>query len=363
MSIVSWGLGQSLALVVYGWTLTQLTTSTTLVTAFFALRAVPRIVIGIPAGRLADHIGHSTSLRLSNLIVFGVIMASAILNALVPSGAAAWILGSALLLGCCDALRISSMQALVNDVSAAGRVSNGLAAMNLVTQVTTLAGSLVGGVLLGPLGLTTCLFLAAICHPAAALCRVPTPTPETHSVLDPEGGLVPGVRSNRSRSQLVRIAALIAFAEIFLFSTVAILPSFVQKALDGGPFGLGLVLAAEALGGAAVLVVMTVITPVPSRTTFLMGLSLGGIALLGQSVAPTVATLLPAIALLGAALSAIDTTTQSVLQANVTVDQRSTAAGVWVVAVGVTPVDSSAWVCSRRRSGCAKQLRYLQSWT
>jgi hypothetical protein len=293
----------------------------------------------VVAGRLADRAGHNTSLRLSNVAAGCVIAISAAVEFSVPSHALACILGASVLLGCCDALRISSMQALVSDVTPPGRLTNGLAAMNLVTQLTTLFGSVVGGVLLGPLGFSISLLLAALCHFGAAICNVVAPSEALRpdvATEKPEGKLSLSVVWRDEH--LPGIVALIVFAEIFLFSTVALLPSFVHRALHAGPFGLGLLLGGEALGGAVVLVIMTLIVTPRARTTAVACIALGGVALVAQSAAPSIVTVLPVLIVFGAVLSALDTTTQSLLQKSVGVNVRGAAAGVWVAAVGVTPL-------------------------
>jgi Transmembrane secretion effector len=336
-SIALSSFGQYLSLVAFSWSVLRVTASALAVALLFALRAAPRVIVGLPAGVLADRLGPRRSVALGNAAAAAIIAGTA---AAAAAGVLSLVvtMAAAVLLGCCDAFRLAGVQALAHDLVRHGSTENGLASMNLTTQLFAFAGSTAGGFLLGAAGLPACLAVTALGHGGAAWFAERSPRAAHPAVAaEAAGSLRDGLILIRRSARLRLLAGVVMLAEIVFFSCLAVLPSYARQAIGGGPGTLGILLGSMSLGGVLALAAMTAAAVPAARLVLLAGSLIAASALLAQSVAPGLAAAIAALVVLGGALAAIDTATQSLLQRSAPRGRRSAAGGVWVFGIGAAP--------------------------
>ncbi len=256
------------------------------------------------------------------------------------------LLAGSATLGAMDTLRQAGTQSMIHGLARRGRAASALAAMNLVMSLAMIVGAALGGVLMAHLGLAEALGVTVVCllGSLASAWRSPSPKTAARSGFEAVGQVKSPSNSMRGAFQLLRqdqtvrrLALVVALAEVLLVSSAAVLPAFTTTVLNGSATELGTLTASISLGGVAILLVLTFRQVSPRYTLVVIALSSGGIALLAVSAAPSPAIAFLPLALLGAAISTLDTTTQSMLLANVAPHQRGAAAGIWVFAVGAAP--------------------------
>ncbi len=323
------------------WLALELTGSPFWVGVVLAVRMVPQLLLGIPAGVVADRLPRRP------LIVAVSALAAAV--ALMAVGLAAggflslpWLLAITLAFGVLDTLRTTATQAYVYDLARASRAASALAATNLAAQLAGALGGAAGGLILERLGITpTFTLVAAAALVGAGSLIVGGPSP------------VEGQRSRRSgapgsyraltllgRNRLVALLALtIILAEIFGFSNMALQPTFARDVFEVGASGLGAMAAARSIGGAVGLAILArLATGEGAGTLFLCTGGVLGVALVGFAATSSFGLALLLLAVVGAAASVLDTLGQTLLQRSAADHERGAAMGIWVFGVGFGPI-------------------------
>lgn len=345
LSAALWSLARSLTIVAFSWTVVSSIQSAFAVPLLFAVRALPGVIFGLFAGPAVDRLGSRPSVIGADSVSAACLIA---LMAISADGKLTFVLllaGSATL-GAMDTLRQTGTQSMIHGLARRGRAASALAAMNLVMSLAMIVGAALGGVLMAHLGLAEALGVTVVCllGSLASAWRSPSPKTAARSGFRAVGQVKSPSNSMRGAFQLLRqnqtvrrLALVVALAEVLLVSSAAVLPAFTTTVLKGSATELGALTASISLGGVAILLVLTFRQVTPRYTLVVVALSSGGIALLAVSAAPSAAIAFLPLALLGAAISTLDTTTQSMLLANVGPHQRGAAAGIWVFAVGAAP--------------------------
>lgn len=368
----------------FSWLTLQATDSPFLVGVVAAARMAPQLVLGIPAGIVADYVDRRTLLVAVNvggtLLLLGVLVAALAGALSLPA-----ILGTVALFGVLDTLRTATTQAYAYDLVRAARATSGMALTNLGAQLLGTLGGVVGGWTLerygGPVAFALIAAVLAVAAAAPLLGARPeagratpppaSPTDVPGSTLvavspgspDDAAGSVTGTaaaggsggarrtapraRPNFGqaatlllRNHLLAVLALaILVAEILGFATQTLLPTFARDVFDVGAAGLGTMTAVRSAGGVLGLLLVARLGPsIRGGLVFVVACTTLGVALLLFSVAPVYAVALVLLAVAGGASSAMDTLGQTLLQRNADERERGAAMGIWVFAVGFGPV-------------------------
>jgi MFS family permease len=137
--------------VVLGWLTLELTDSPMMVAVALALRMVPLLFMGIPAGILADQTDRRLLIQISSA---GMAAASGLVGLLAVAGVLhVWhLLVLTFAAGCVRALYQAARQTFAHDLVGAGELVNALVVLGLSMRVGGLIGSLLTGTITARLG-------------------------------------------------------------------------------------------------------------------------------------------------------------------------------------------------------------------
>jgi MFS family permease len=327
--------------VVLGWLVLDLTNSPLLVGVALALRMAPLLVVGLPAGVLADRGDRLVLLRGANTTMALALTAVGTLTVLgrVTIGL---VLALTVLIGCARALQQVTQQVHAHDLVGAARLTEALGILGIAMRIGGLTGSLLAGRLIGGLGPGVAYLAAAA---ATLLGTLILPRRSAHAVRPPTTsgtvweGLSGFLEAARAEPRLPLLMALTAAGEVLGFSHQAVLPSLARDVLRVGPEGLGVMNAARQAGGIIGMLAVGRLSQMGGLTALFVGV-LGvfgaGVALLG--LAPGYGAVLLLLLLINAVGAMADVLGQSLIQQTVPTALRGRASGAWVVAIGVGPV-------------------------
>jgi MFS family permease len=336
------------------WITLEATGSPFFVGVVTAARMVPQLVIGIPAGALADWLDRRLLIAASNglsvllLLVLAGLSSGDLLTTPV-------LVAVSVLYGILDTVRMSATQSYVYGLVRSARANSGMALTNLGTQLFSTIGGLAGGFALERFGSPITFGLIAL---AALLATVvlflPTGPAATGDGVtgQPSGGpgsQLPGRRQKADfgramtlvlRNRMLTVLALaILLAEIFGFASQTLLPTFARDVFSVGASGLGIMTAARSAGGALGLLLLSRIgAEGRSGLVFVVAAGAFGLALLLFAVSPAYALALVLLGLSGMCASIMDTLGQTLIQRNAEEHERGAAMGLWVFSVGFGPV-------------------------
>jgi len=210
---------------------------------------VPVPLLALPAGQLADRLP-----RVTLVVIWGFADAAGVaLLLLVTIGGAhqLWqFIALAGLTGTIAALGAPAGRALTPEIVPTELLGGALALRSIAGEVATIGGPVVGGLLFAirpeavyaagaALLVGSSLLMLRVSHPAA-IAR----TGATATGLD---SLLGGIRFIRSTPIILGAITLDLFAVLF-GGSVALLPLFAKSVLHTGPFGLGILRSAVAVG-------------------------------------------------------------------------------------------------------------------
>jgi MFS family permease len=327
------------------WITLEATGSPFLVGVVAAARMAPQLVLGIPAGALADWFARRTLIVAANatgVVLLLALVALAVAGLLSPL---VLVLVSAVY-GMVDTVRMAATQAYAYDLVRTSRATSGMALTNLGTQLLSTVGGLAGGYALerfggaATFGLVAVALLVATASPLlGGRPSAPTKPPPATSPRKarPDFG---HAATLLTRNRLLAVLAFcIILAEIFGFAGQTLLPTFARDVFDVGASGLGIMMAVRSGGGALGLLLLTRLGPEGrSGLLFVTTAGMFGLALLLFAVSPFYALALVFLALSGGCASVMDTLGQTLMQRNADERERGAAMGLWVFSVGFGPV-------------------------
>ena len=287
--------------VALGWQMYDLTGSAWNLGLVGLVQFLPALALTVPAGLLIDSVDRRHVLAASLAIQCA---AAAILGWGSVSG---WVTRDLILLVCvligtARALQLPAQQAIIPALVAAEDLPHALAVNALMNKMSMIGGPALGGVLYagGPglvYGLCAGLFL--ISTVLALLVAVPRVLRLREAIS--WTSLFAGIGFIRSHPVVLGAMSLDMFA-VLLGSTTALLPIFAMDILHTGPWGLGLLRAAPALGG-LFMTVLIARSPMGNKVGHRMfiAVALYGVATIGFSFCTQLIWSLAALAAIGAA--------------------------------------------------------------
>ena len=327
--------------VVLGWLVLDLTNSPLLVGVALALRMAPLLLIGLPAGVLADRGDRIVLLRGANTTMA---LALTLLGTLTVLGRVTVesILAITFFVGCARALQQVTQQTHAHDLVGPARLTHALGALGIAQRLGGLTGALLAGWLIGHRG-PAMAYLAA-----AGACLVATlvlPRRSAHPAHASAGatsvweGLSSFFQAARAERRLPALMALTAAGEVLGFSHQAVLPSLARDILHVGPEGLGAMNAARQAGGIVAMLCVGRLSQLGGLTSvFVTALGVFGVGVAALGLAPGYGSVLLVLTMVNAVGATCDVLGQSLMQQAVPPHLRGRASGAWVVAIGVGPV-------------------------
>ena len=327
--------------VVLGWLILELTDSVFMVGVGLGLRNLPLLLVGIPAGVVADRGDRVRLLQVSGIVLT---LITATLGLLVGlQVASVWpVLALTFITGCARALHQTARQSYAHDIAGADGLVQALALVALTSRVGGLIGSLLTGFLIARYGTALAYLAVAAGYLGSALVMLRARSNARPSAAD--GGSLGAdvfdfLTMIRRDRVLLHLMSLTAVAEVLGFSHQALLPSLARDVLQVGPAGLGVMTAARQVGG---LIGITVTSGLAAARSlgplFLIVLVAFGASLVSLSLAGSFVVVVLILVGTNAMGAVTDVLAQTLIQLAVPSGRRGRAGGAWVVAIGMAPL-------------------------
>lgn len=216
---------------------------------------LPGFLFALPAGHVADRYDRRTIVLGCHL---GVATAAVVLAALAWSGGRSLlpIYGTLALLGTIRAFSGPAGQALMPNLVGRAQLERAVALGSSAWQLAMIAGPSLGGVLYAATGKAWVVYVIcatlALCA-AACVFAIESPPENASRSREPPSldTLFAGIRYVWSNKTILGAVSLDLFA-VLLGGAVALLPIFTKDLLHVGPWGLGILRSAPAVGAAVV---------------------------------------------------------------------------------------------------------------
>jgi len=243
-------IGAQMLMVGLGWHMYQLTGSAWDLGLVGLSQFVPALVCTLPAGHLADRVSR-IRIILSTVGVQALV-AGVLLAGTLNEGITRGMVGVSVLVGAARAFQMPAAQSLVPRLVPAALLPRAMALGSSGFQLTIIAGPALGGLvyLAGASAVYgLCLVLSVI--GGALLLGVKAP-PNAPTTSEPTtwATVMAGVHYIWQRPVLLGAMSLDLFA-VLLGGATALLPMYAKDILHVGPWGLGLLRAAPAVGALA----------------------------------------------------------------------------------------------------------------
>ncbi len=251
--------------VAVGWHVYDLTHSAFALGMVGLSQFLPALLLALPAGLAADRYERRT-LLVAGMSLEAVVAALLLVISLSPTARASVIFPVVALAGVAQAFLGPASQSLLPLLVPKESFPRAVAWNSSTFQVATIAGPAVGG-LLYAFGPAVVYAASSACYLAAALlmlrvrARLRVSSAERQStayggaVKPGLDGLLTGLRFVFSRPMILGAISLDLFAVLFGGAT-ALLPIYARDILHVGPWGLGLLRSAPAIGAAAMAVLL-----------------------------------------------------------------------------------------------------------
>ncbi|MXX53353.1 MAG: MFS transporter, partial [Dehalococcoidia bacterium] len=326
--------GMGMEFVALGWVVFELTDSPFWVGVSSAARMAPFFFLGLVSGAVADRVDRRIFIRWITLL--GAAIAGLTGLVLQMYYGPVWpIIALSVGMGCVWAFTMTLRQAYTYDIVGPQAALNGMSLATLSQQIGGVAGSLVAGVVIERAGIANQYMAIGVFYVLALGALMWTREPgqaavrTTQSVLQNLVGYVDILRTNRI---LLTLMVLAGVTEIFGFTHQSLLPVFAKDVLGVGAFGLGIMSAFRQGGGIVGVVVLAGMGNFRRKGLMLfiiagafgsgeMAFSLGGNFL----------SFVLILEFINACASAIDTLYRTLMQENVSNEERGRAMGSWVL--------------------------------
>lgn len=341
------------------WSMLQLSTNPTMVALVQAASSLPLFLLGLPSGALADRLNRR---RFYAFAQGWVALVSLVLVVMSAGGSlsAPWLLGLSLANGIGLALRFPVFSALVADTASREQLPMALTLNALAINLTRIVGPLLAGVLMASFGTAVVFALNAAMSMLACALILRAPIPSTHG---PQTRQTPLWSSILEGLQYVRncppLQAILLRAFVFFLhsiSLVALLP-LVARRIDTAATTYTALLTAIGVGAVIAALALPRLPGLSARDRVVdVGVLLYAATTVATVYAPTLAWLLPALALSGGVwLCAVNTLTMS---AQLVLPQRLRARGMAIYQMsimGASAAGAALWgeVASRFSVGAS----------
>jgi MFS family permease len=250
------------------WTVLDLTGRGDRLGVAVALQFLPLLVLGAPAGVLADRVDNRRLLVGTSLLSAAVALAFAVVaSAGTPSLGTIYAL--TFVSGLIMAIERPAMQALLFQLVGRETLPSAVAANSTIMSVSRLIGPALGGALVAAAGVASCFAANAVSYLAvvAALGSIRrgdlVPRPVTARS---KGALRAAVSYVRHRPDVRRPLMVMVVVGLVALNFQTTFPSMVRFGFHGGPGAVGMAMSVSAIGSILGGIYAAGITPDPRRT-------------------------------------------------------------------------------------------------
>ena len=245
------GTANQMLMVALAWQMYDLTGSAWDLGLVGLAQFVPALILTLPAGQWVDRVDRRG-------VLAAALACQAVASAVLTVGSYAdWvgrgvIFAMCAVLGVARALQMPSSQALVPALVGVDALPRAFAASSTLLKIAVIGGPVLGGLLYAfgaAIVYATCLalFVASLAYTAA----IPRVAPSTTALPVSVETLLAGFAFIWRKKQVLGAISLDLFA-VLLGGATALLPIYAKDILATGPWGLGLLRAAPAVGALAI---------------------------------------------------------------------------------------------------------------
>ncbi|MEY2580909.1 MAG: hypothetical protein QOE09_758 [Ilumatobacteraceae bacterium] len=244
-SIGSWA--QSLAVT---WLVLELTDRSDQLGIALALQFLPMLILGAPAGVLADRL-NNRRLLLATSATSGVLALT--FGIVVTTGHATiwWIYALTFLLGLVLAVERPTMQAILFQLVGPDLLSNAVAANGTINSVSRLIGPAIAGGLIATVGVTIGFYINAASYLiviAALLALRSSELVARPMIVQTKGKLREGFAYVRSHPEVARPLVVMSIVGAVALNFPTTFPSMVRFGFDRGAGSVGVAMSVSAIG-------------------------------------------------------------------------------------------------------------------
>jgi MFS family permease len=304
---------------------------------------IPNLVLGLPAGVLADRYDRRKLLVVFQSLNMGVAIALAVLWA--TDELTVWLLAAiAVVGGSLGTLSFPAFQGMLASTVPKRDLESAVAINSLSLQVARFIGPALAGVLLAQGGPTWVFAFNAVSFVFVLLALVLLPASRatmTRAAAGLGGSLKEGLRYVFGQRSIAALMGLLMIGGLFATPPLSfMLPGIVEERLGGGAGTLGAILAAIGLGSLVGAVTLLRLARRPNKGgPSLLGFFLAGAAIAGVGISTSLPLSL-ALAVLGGFGGVLFVGLSTVVvQAASSDEMRARAMAIWAAAlVGVLPL-------------------------
>lgn len=253
-----------------------------------ALQFLPLLLLGAPAGVLADRVDNRRLLMVTSTISAAIALGFGV--AISAGGADLRVIyGLTLLSGLVLAVERPAMQALLFQLVGRETLPSAVAANSTIVSVARLVGPALGGVMIAISGVASCFYANALSYGAVLVALATINRREMVArPVGPHGGgnLRAAAAYVRQRREVRRPLLVMAIVGLVALNFQTTFPSMVRFGFDRGAGAVGTAMSVSAIGSILGGIYAAGITPKPRRT-LMMALLGFSVALLVFAAAPT----------------------------------------------------------------------------
>lgn len=314
------------------WLVLSLTGSATAVGVTTALQFVPVLLIGLPAGVLADRYPKRTILRATQVGFASGAAALAVLT--LTHLIAPWhVYVLAFLIGVVTAVDNPARQAFVNEMVGPDQLRNAIGINASVFQLGGLVGPAVGGLLIGAVGPGYAFLINAVSYAAPYLALSAMRDDELSTAERPapgRGQLRAGLRYSWQTPQVFWATLLVGVFGVFTANLPVTLAAYAKSVQHSGPGGYGLLNATVAVGSVVGALFSARRLDPRLRTLVTAGGLLAGLYLLAAA-APDRLAITAALLAIGATTLALLTAANATVQLAADDQNRGRVLGLYLL--------------------------------
>ena len=262
-SIGTWT--QSLAVI---WLVLEITNRSDRLGIATALQFMPMLLLGAPAGVLADKIDNRRLLVATSIasgllaVAFGVVVATGHVTIW-------WIYALTVLLGLVLAVERPAMQAILYQLVGPDLLPSGVAANSTINSVSRLIGPAIAGVLIATVGVNACFFINAASYLVVIGALVALRSGELVDrplVGRAKGKLREGFAYVRSHPDVARPLLVMTVVGTIAYNFQTTFPSMVRFGFHRGAGSVGTAMSVSAIGSIIGGIYIAGVKPHPRRT-------------------------------------------------------------------------------------------------
>ena len=333
--------GNQMLMVAIGWQMYDLTGSAWDLGLVGLYQFVPALLFTLVAGHVADRY-HRGRIVAACMVAQSLVAALLVASTVGFGADDAWVsrgllLGVSVALGLARAFQMPAMQSLTPNLLPSHLLARGLAFSSAGTQAAVIGGPALGGVLFvagAQAVYAACVVAFAVACVLVFLLRYP-PTARTIEPVSLQT-MFAGLAFVWQRKVLLGAVSLDLFA-VLLGGAVALLPMFAKDILMVGPWGLGLLRGAPALGS---LVMSAWLTRWPLRRrvgrTLLISVALFGVCMLAFGLSTEFWLSMLALAISGGADTVSVVVRQTLVQLDTPDGMRGRVSAINSVFIGAS---------------------------